>query len=81
MAYIKREKYTVIDDNDLKKELLDNPIELCERFIKIAKIWDAVKDYPIVKLLLKFNENVKLYLISYLYRIPMQKSVDEKKDS
>ena len=23
MAYIKREKYTVIDDNDLKKELLD----------------------------------------------------------
>lgn len=63
---------------DLKKELLDNPIELCERFIKIAKIWDAVKDYPIVKLLLKFNENVKLYLISYLYRIPMQKSVDEK---
>jgi hypothetical protein len=65
---------------DLKKDLLDKPIELCERFMKIAKIWDAVKDYPIVKLLLKFNENAKLYLISYLYRVDMLKNVDEKGD-
>lgn len=63
---------------DIKKDLLDNPIELCENFMKIAKIWDAVKDYPVVKLLLKFNENAKLYLISYLYRVEMQKAIDEK---
>lgn len=62
---------------DLHKELLDKPMDLCDRFMKIAKIWDAVKDYPIVKLLLKFNENAKLYLISYLYRVEMQKNVDE----
>lgn len=63
---------------DIKKELLNNPIDLCENFMKIAKIWDAVKDYPIVKLLLKFNENAKLYLISYLYRVEMRKTIDEK---
>ena len=27
MAYIKREKYTIINDNDLKKELIDVLIE------------------------------------------------------
>lgn len=27
MAYIKREKYTIINDNDLKKELLDVLLE------------------------------------------------------
>ena len=47
---------------DIRSDLLEKPMELCERFIKIAKIWDAIKDYPIVKLLLKFNENAKLYL-------------------
>lgn len=57
---------------DLRKDLLDNPMELCEQFMKIVKIWDAVKDYPIVKLLLKFNENAKLYLVSFLNRVEMK---------
>lgn len=61
---------------DIRSDLLEKPMELCERFIKIAKIWDAIKDYPIVKLLLKFNENAKLYLISYLNRVEMQKIND-----
>lgn len=51
-----------------KKELLRDPFELCDKFNKIAQIWDKIKDYPIVKLLLKFNENAKIYLISYLNR-------------
>ena len=53
---------------EIKKELLNNPLELCGNLMKIAQVWDKIKDYPIVKLLLKFNENVKLYLSGYLYR-------------
>lgn len=53
---------------DIKKELLDNPLDLCGKLIKIAQIWDKIQNYPIVKLLLKFNENLKLYLSGYLYR-------------
>lgn len=53
---------------DIKKELLNTPLVLCTNFDKITKTWDKIKDYPVVKLLLKCNENVKLYLSSYLYR-------------
>lgn len=52
----------------IKNELLKNPIELCNDFSRILNIWDEIKDYPITKLLLKFNENFKLFLISYLFR-------------
>lgn len=54
------------------KELLKNPLSLCNNLEKIVCLWDSVKDYPIVKLLLKFNENVKIYLISYLYRFDVE---------
>lgn len=53
---------------DLNKELLKNPRDLCNHFDKITQIWDKIKDYPVIKLLLKFNENIKIYLISYLNR-------------
>ncbi len=52
----------------LHKELLKSPSDLCENFEKIAIIWDDIQEFSVVKLLLKFNENIKLYLISYLYR-------------
>lgn len=57
----------------LHKELLKSPSNLCENFEKIATIWDSIQEFPIVKLLLKFNENIKLYLISYLYRFEPKK--------
>lgn len=57
-------KYYILDN----KKLLDSPFELCENFEKILKIWDYVRSFPVVKLLLKFNENAKIFLISYLYR-------------
>lgn len=50
------------------KDLLTKPLVLCEHFEKIVRIWDAVQDEPIAKLLLKFNDNAKLFLISYLNR-------------
>jgi hypothetical protein len=58
-----RRYYTVI-----KKDLLDEPLVLCSNLNKIAEHWHLVKDYSIVKLLLKCNENAKLFLSSYLYR-------------
>ncbi len=51
-----------------KKELLKTPIGFCEQVEKLAKAWETISDWPIVKLLLKFNENAKLYLISFLNR-------------
>ncbi|MCX8167387.1 MAG: DUF262 domain-containing protein, partial [Candidatus Micrarchaeota archaeon] len=53
---------------DIKKDLLNKPLELCNNLEKIVKSWDKVKDYPLVKLLLKFNENIKLFFAGYLYR-------------
>ena len=49
-------------------KILKQPEVLYENFLKIVKIWDKIRVYPIVKLLLKFNENIKIYLISYLNR-------------
>lgn len=54
-------------------EMLRDPMSLCGRFQKILDIWDKIKDYPIIKLLLKFNENFKLFLISYLNRFDVDK--------
>jgi len=55
-------------ENDYGKKLLADPNEFCKNLLKILEIWKTIRDYPIVKLLLKFNENVKLYLSGYLYR-------------
>lgn len=62
---------------DHKKELLKNPAALSAEFIKIAEIWDYIKEYPVVKLLLKFNENAKLYLSAYLSRYDAEKITSE----
>ena len=60
------------------KDILNNPMALCERLEKLAEIWEAVQDYPVVKLLLKFNENAKLYLISFLNRFKPDELIPEK---
>ena len=51
-----------------KKDLLKNPLKLTAQLLKIARIWFEIKDYSIVELCSKFNENIKSYLISYLSR-------------
>lgn len=68
-----RNYYTIIN-----KKLLEDPFKLCNAFEKITLIWDKIKDYPIVKLLLKYNENAKLYLASYLYRYNLE-DIDQYK--
>lgn len=51
-----------------RKDLLDDPEVLCALFEKLLDIWNKIKDYSSIKLLLKFNENFKFFLISYLQR-------------
>lgn len=55
---------------EIKTKLLEDPIELCKNLDVILDSWETIQDYPITKLLLKFNENFKLFLISYLFRMP-----------
>ena len=62
-----RNYYTIIN-----KDILKSPIELCNKFSKITQIWDLIREYPLVKLSLKFNENIKLFLMSYLYRYNLE---------
>ena len=49
-------------------ELLKKPLSLCGKLSKIGRIWNIIKEYPIVKLLFKFNDNARIYLVSYLFR-------------
>lgn len=60
-----------------KDELLSNPLELCQKLTDIAQKWDKVKDYSIVKLMLKNNENIKLFLAGYLYRFDIDEISQE----
>lgn len=50
------------------KDLLNDPIGLCDQLINIAKIWKKVSAYPVIQVLLKFNDNAKLFLASYFHR-------------
>lgn len=68
-----RNYYTIIN-----KDILKDPLVLCSNLSRITQIWDLIREYPLVKLLLKFNENIKLYLISYLYRYNLEDITKEK---
>ena len=53
---------------EINKELLNDPIGLCSKMINLAKIWGVVSDFQIMQVLLKFNDNTKLFLASYFHR-------------
>ena len=59
-------------------ELLDESSNLCGELDKIVQTWLQVLDKPLVKLLLKFNENIKLFFISFLNRFDPEE-IDEEK--
>lgn len=62
---------------EINKDLLNSPVNLCKDMIRLAKIWKKISEYPCVQVLLKFNENAKLFLSSYLYRFDVD-NVKEK---
>lgn len=68
------------DKTGNKSKLLDNPKQLCDAFEKILRIWEQLVKLPIVKLLLKFNVNFKLFFISYLFcRYDEAEQIEEAK--
>lgn len=67
-------KYYTLDH----MELLDDPMALCDALEQILNIWNRVKEFPVVKLLLKFNENFKMFFISYLYRFDVNNLTQEE---
>ena len=75
-----RKYYKDEDEYGVKspRKLLSESLVLCNNLAKITKLWDEIKDYPAVKLLLKCNENAKLYLSSYLYRFETTDFTEEK---
>ncbi|MBM3456041.1 MAG: DUF262 domain-containing protein [Bacteroidetes bacterium] len=62
---------------DIQKELLSEPLLLCNDLSKITTIWNNIKDYPTVKLLLKCNENAKLFLSGYLHRYEINEITED----
>lgn len=59
------------------KELLNDPVGLCNQLINIAKMWKKVSAYPVIQVLLKFNDNAKLFLASYFHRFDADKISEE----
>ena len=53
---------------EINKRLLENPIDFCKKIINLAKIWNKVGDYPEIQVLLKLNNNFKLFLAGYFER-------------
>ena len=62
---------------EIRKKIIAAPLFLCDELIKLAEIWLKIKDYTIVKLLLKFNDNAKLYLAGYLSRYAVDEITEE----
>lgn len=54
---------------DINRTPISNPVIMCNDMLKLAKIWSKLSSYAPLKLLLKFNENSKLFLASYFYRL------------
>lgn len=48
--------------------LMDNPIGTSSQMLKLAQIWNKISEYPIITILLRFNENAKLFLGIYFNR-------------
>lgn len=53
---------------EINKTPINDPVGMCSDMIKLAKAWKKVSEYPQMKVLLKFNENTKLFLASYFFR-------------
>lgn len=62
---------------EINKQPIAAPIEMCTDMIRLAKIWKKISDYPQMKILLKFNENTKLFLASYFYRFNEEDITEE----
>ena len=67
-----RRYFTGINDSTMK-----NPIKMCSDMLNLVKIWKKVSAYPLMQVLLRFNENSKLFLASYFYRFKEDEITEE----
>ncbi len=59
------------------KKLINDPIRTCSDMLKLVKAWKKVANYEAIKILLKFNENAKLFLASYLLKLDENEIFEE----
>ncbi len=52
----------------INKDAINNPQQFSADVIRLANIWIQAYEYPCTQVLLRFNENAKLFLASYLFR-------------
>ena len=62
---------------EINKTPIADPITMCTDMIKLAKTWKKVSSYSQMKVLLKFNENTKLFLASYFNRFNEEDITEE----
>ncbi|WP_455620366.1 DUF262 domain-containing protein [Eisenbergiella sp.] len=62
---------------EINRMPITDPIGMCSDMIKLAKVWKKVSEYPQMKVLLKFNENTKLFLASYFFRFDEDNITEE----
>lgn len=62
---------------EINKMPITDPIGMCSDMVKLTKVWKKVSEYPQMKVLLKFNENTKLFLASYFFRFDEDNITEE----
>lgn len=62
---------------EMNKTPISDPIAMCTEMIRLARVWKAAAKDPYLKLLLKFNENSKLFLASYFARFREEDVTEE----
>ena len=62
---------------EVNKMPITDPIGMCSDMVKLVKVWKKVSEYPQMKVLLKFNENTKLFLASYFFRFDENNITEE----
>ena len=62
---------------EVNKMTITDPIGMCSDMVKQVKVWKKVSEYPQMKVLLKFNENTKLFLASYFFRFDEDNITEE----
>ncbi len=63
---------------EINKAPLSTPIETCQKLIDLACIWEIVTTYTQISILLKLNENAKLFLATYFCRFSSSDIIKEK---
>ncbi len=62
---------------EINKKPISEPIVMCNDMINLVKVWKKVSQYPLMRVILKFNENIKLFLASYFYRFIDEEVTEE----